>query len=88
MKRFTLRDLFWLVLVVGMGCGWSMEHRRHAGDSQTIKDLSFQRDAYMLRAEQLLDGVQQLEHAAVEGCIPIQSSAHAREALSQVQIIE
>ena len=66
MKRFTLRDLFWLVLVVGMGCGWSMEHRRHAGDSQTIKDLSSQREAYMLRAEQLLDGVQQLEHAAVE----------------------
>lgn len=25
LPRFNLRDLFWLVLVVGMGCAWWME---------------------------------------------------------------
>jgi hypothetical protein len=27
MTRFTLRDVFWLTLVVGMGVGWWMDHR-------------------------------------------------------------
>jgi hypothetical protein len=27
MKRFSIRDVFWLVLVVAMGCGWWLEHR-------------------------------------------------------------
>jgi hypothetical protein len=26
--KFTLRDLFWLVLVVGMGCAWWVEQRQ------------------------------------------------------------
>src|SRR5262245_4945606 len=36
--RFTIRDMLWLTVVVGMGCGWLIEHRitstrlRHAAD--------------------------------------------------------
>jgi hypothetical protein len=26
LPRFSLRDLFWLVLVVGMGCAWWLDH--------------------------------------------------------------
>ena len=31
MFRFTIRDLLWLMVVVGMGCGWWIEHRRQKG---------------------------------------------------------
>ena len=24
--RFTIRDLLWLMVVVGLGCGWLVEH--------------------------------------------------------------
>jgi hypothetical protein len=62
-SRFSLRELFLLVVIAAMGCGWWVEYRQHAQDADTIKALSFQRDAYMQRAEQLLEGVQQLERA-------------------------
>ena len=26
LPRFTLRDLFWLVLVAAMGCAWCLDH--------------------------------------------------------------
>jgi len=28
MLRFTIRDVLWLTVVVGLGCGWWIEHRR------------------------------------------------------------
>jgi hypothetical protein len=28
MFRFTIRDLLWLMVVVGLMCGWWLEHRR------------------------------------------------------------
>ena len=28
MFRFTIRDLLWLMVVVGMGFGWWLDHRR------------------------------------------------------------
>jgi hypothetical protein len=27
--KFTLRDLFWLMLVTGLSVGWFLDHRRH-----------------------------------------------------------
>jgi hypothetical protein len=27
MFRFTIRDVLWLMVVVGMGCAWSASHR-------------------------------------------------------------
>jgi hypothetical protein len=63
LPQLTLRDLFWLVLVCALALGWWLEHR-HARDAETIEALIFQRDSYMKRAEQLLEGVQQLEAAA------------------------
>ena len=31
LPQLSLRDLFWLVVVVAMGCGWWVDHRR-SGD--------------------------------------------------------
>ena len=28
MFRFTIRDLLWLMVVVGLACGWGISHRR------------------------------------------------------------
>jgi hypothetical protein len=28
--RFTLRDLFFAIALAAVGCGWWLEHRRHA----------------------------------------------------------
>jgi hypothetical protein len=64
LPQLSLRDLFWLVLVCALALGWWLEHRRHARDAETIEALNLQRDSYMQRAEQLLEGVQQLEAAA------------------------
>ena len=32
LPRFTLRDLFWLVALVAMGCGWWVDHARQVAD--------------------------------------------------------
>jgi len=29
--RFTIRDLLWLTLVVALGLGWWLDHRRNTG---------------------------------------------------------
>jgi len=29
MFRFTIRDVLWLMLLVGVIAGWAMEHRQH-----------------------------------------------------------
>jgi hypothetical protein len=36
LPRFTLRDLFWLVLVAGMGCAWWVERQQHAMQSSHV----------------------------------------------------
>jgi len=28
MFRFTIRDVLWLTVVVGLGCGWWLDHKR------------------------------------------------------------
>jgi hypothetical protein len=42
MKRLqlTLRDLFWLVLVVGMGCGWWVDRRSLQGQADWSHEKS------------------------------------------------
>jgi hypothetical protein len=37
MTRFTLRDVFWLTLVVGMGVGWWLE-RRDAEEARWVRN--------------------------------------------------
>jgi hypothetical protein len=37
MRRFTLRDLFWLTLVVGLGVGWWMRDAQLLAVSQRRK---------------------------------------------------
>lgn len=45
MFRFTIRDVLWLMVVVGLGCGWWIEHRRatwqaliHARDNANLTE--------------------------------------------------
>ena len=33
MFRFTIRDVFWLTVVVALGVGWWLDHRHHATQS-------------------------------------------------------
>jgi hypothetical protein len=64
MKRpqLTLRDLFWLTIVVALGIGWSMENRRrddervrHAKEFADVnRTLDFTR-AKLAEAEDLLE---------------------------------
>ena len=42
--KFSLRDLFWLVLVTALVAGWWVDHRRQAQDVQTLVDV-LQREA-------------------------------------------
>jgi len=32
MLRFTIRDLLWLMVVVGMGAAWVVDHKRQAAE--------------------------------------------------------
>jgi hypothetical protein len=34
--KFTLRDVFWLLLVVGLALGWWLEYRNHAKQSSHV----------------------------------------------------
>jgi hypothetical protein len=68
--RFTLRDLFWLVLIAAMGCAWFAEHRRSVAqkarwmeDQQRLSTLEA-RLALLLSAEQ--EDARQLEALRAE----------------------
>jgi hypothetical protein len=39
MTRFTLRDVFWLMLVAMMGLGWGLEHWLLCARMHTVKKL-------------------------------------------------
>jgi cation diffusion facilitator CzcD-associated flavoprotein CzcO len=39
MFRFTIRDVLWLTVVVALGLGWWMNHRRQSNDVQTLLDV-------------------------------------------------
>jgi hypothetical protein len=40
MKRFTLRDLFWLVLVVAMATAWGLDRLRWRAEVRRYKDIA------------------------------------------------
>lgn len=59
LPQLSLRDLFWLVLVVALGCGWLVDHsimaswveristhslRQREGDEQIIQSLLAERN--------------------------------------------
>jgi len=37
MFRFTIRDVLWLTVVVGLGCGWFGEYRQRMLDSSELR---------------------------------------------------
>jgi len=38
MLRFTIRDVLWLTLVLGLAVGWWVDHRRQADQLQKFQD--------------------------------------------------
>lgn len=66
MFKFSIRDILWLTLVVGLALGWWVEHRQHARDAVDLHVLRALNRAYMDRAGQLLEGVKRLEQEAAE----------------------
>jgi hypothetical protein len=47
--KFTIRDLFWLVLVVGMGCGWWLERRAKEQQEAAVRKYILELGAEMAR---------------------------------------
>jgi hypothetical protein len=37
LPQLSLRDLFWLVALVAMGCGWWVEHRRLSDQIEALR---------------------------------------------------
>ena len=37
MKKFSVRDLFWLVLVAAILCGWWLSYRRQASEIERLE---------------------------------------------------
>ena len=54
---FTLRDVFWLTLVVGMSVGWWMEGRRGASIQSELNDLRPKHEKLRRDARIMLDAL-------------------------------
>ena len=54
LPRFKLRDLFWLVLVVAMGCAWWVERSRLADALATSRAAESESRAYFEKAHKEL----------------------------------
>jgi hypothetical protein len=56
MLRFTIRDLLWLTLAVGLGAGWYVEHRQQVAlrlkQARTQGELVRSHHAEALRARE------------------------------------
>jgi hypothetical protein len=50
MLRFTIRDLLWLMVVVGMGCGWLLERRNSYTQRE---DIAGEREALVKKRQQI-----------------------------------
>ena len=44
MLRFTIRDVLWLMVVVGVGTGWSMEHQRNSTLARRLTKVETKRN--------------------------------------------
>jgi hypothetical protein len=53
LPQLSLRDLFWLVALVAMGCGWWVERRRHANDAEAMRHMHGMISALMERLKQV-----------------------------------
>ena len=49
--KFSLRDLFWLVLVAGLVAGWWVDHRRQAKDVQTLLDIMRRETPWLVESD-------------------------------------
>src|SRR5262245_16942785 len=61
--RFTIRDLFWLMLVVGLSIGWATEHEReHAKARATMSLWQTSHDTEaMKRADRALERMSEMK---------------------------
>jgi len=53
MFRFTIRDILWLMVVVGLGVALAIEHRRFAAASAALQAEQAERRMADLRAREL-----------------------------------
>jgi len=61
MRRFSIRDLFWLTLVVAMGVGWWVDREQVAASAADA------RHNYAFVAGALQDAVNELKHLRQAG---------------------
>jgi hypothetical protein len=50
MFRFTIRDVLWLTVVVGLGVGWWVDHQQNRQDAEKLKS---ERKVWESRAQYL-----------------------------------
>ena len=53
--RFTIRDLLWLMVVVGLGLGWWLDHGTVAGYNKSLWAHNIRKDSALFHIRVLLD---------------------------------
>jgi hypothetical protein len=53
LPQLTLRELFLLVALAAMGCGWWVDRRRHANDAEAMRQMHEMTSALMERLKQV-----------------------------------
>jgi hypothetical protein len=56
LPQLALRDLFWLVLVAAIGCGWWIERQSLSGDVKRLHELADEKDVRIRTLEGELAG--------------------------------
>ena len=60
MKKFSVRDWFWLTLVVAMGVGWWLDHRRDVSQQHRLVGQLQDHDKRLVYNARLLNEVNRL----------------------------
>jgi hypothetical protein len=59
LPQLSLRELFLLVVIAAMGCGWWVEYRRHANDAEAMRESRAEAEEWKFRTETLIGWVKQ-----------------------------
>jgi len=63
MFRFTIRDVLWLMVVVGLALGWWLERARSQGQARRIASLEGEVQQVGLVIKTLYDDLERIEQA-------------------------
>jgi hypothetical protein len=61
--KFALRDLFWLVLVAGMGCAWGLDRMQIAKREEAAKLLEERSNSELKLLNEMMLELQKVERA-------------------------